>query len=203
MYENVEPWETLIFLSYKKFYIERTKVTSILRSNARLEPEDFQEKLETVDNPFILPYSKVSSQELSRFRDTKECMALRYELESENTRIRNALRGLYNLYIEKSGEHVNMLDCDNFSEEIFRLMLEELEGIAENLEEAGLVVATKTRMGKIIKAGLLIAYLNGKYVKNFAQVLLHEDMIKIGKRETLREDCIADLFLQEFRRVLT
>jgi hypothetical protein len=82
-------------------------------------------------------------------------------------------------------------------------MLEELEGIAENLEEAGLVVATKTRMGKIIKAGLLIAYLNGKYVKNFAQVLLHEDMIKIGKRETLREDCIADLFLQEFRRVLT
>ena len=37
-------------------------------------------------------------------------------------------------------------------------------------------------MGKIIKAGLLIAYLNGKYVKNFAQLLLHEDTIKVGKR---------------------
>jgi len=32
---------------------------------------------------------------------------------------------------------------------------------------------TKLRMGKIIKVGLMIAYLNGKYVKNFAQILLH------------------------------
>lgn len=37
-------------------------------------------------------------------------------------------------------------------------------------------------MGKIIKSGLLIAYLNGKYVKNFAQILLHEDIVKVGKR---------------------
>jgi hypothetical protein len=74
-------------------------------------------------------------------------------------------------------------------------MLEELEGIAENLEKARLVAATKTRLGKIIKAGLLIAYLNGKSVKNFAQVLLHEERIKIGG--------LSNLFLKEFRRVLT
>ena len=37
-------------------------------------------------------------------------------------------------------------------------------------------------MGKIIKAGLLIAYLNGKYIKNFSQIMVHEDMIKVGKR---------------------
>lgn len=37
-------------------------------------------------------------------------------------------------------------------------------------------------MGKIIKVGLLIAFLDGKYVKNFPQILIHEDMIKIGKR---------------------
>lgn len=58
-------------------------------------------------------------------------------------------------------------------------------------------------MGKIIKAGLLIAYLNGKYVKNFAQLLLHEDMLKVGKKETLREDCICDVFLKEFKKVLS
>jgi hypothetical protein len=46
-------------------------------------------------------------------------------------------------------------------------------------------------MGKIIQTGLLIAYLNGKYVKNFAQILLHEDTVKVGRRETLREDCAA------------
>jgi hypothetical protein len=37
-------------------------------------------------------------------------------------------------------------------------------------------------MGKIIKAALLIAYLNGKYIKKFPQIIIHEDMIKIGKR---------------------
>lgn len=41
-------------------------------------------------------------------------------------------------------------------------------------------------MGKIIKVGLLIGFLNGKYIKNFSQILIHEDLIKIGKRETLR-----------------
>lgn len=50
-------------------------------------------------------------------------------------------------------------------------------------------------MGKIIRSGLLIAYLEGKYVKNFGQILLHEDTVKIGKRETLREDCAADIYL--------
>ena len=33
MYDNTEPWEMLIFLSYKKFYVERTKAVSWLRAN--------------------------------------------------------------------------------------------------------------------------------------------------------------------------
>ena len=57
-----------------------------------------------------------------------------------------------------------------------------------------MVEPTRIRMGKIIKAGLLVAYLNGKYVKNFSQLILHEDMIKIGKKSTLREDSISHLF---------
>lgn len=66
-----------------------------------------------------------------------------------------------------------MLDCDNFSEEVYKLMLEELEGIAENLEDPELTTLIRVRMGKIIKVGLLIAYLNGKYIKNFPQIILH------------------------------
>ena len=93
-----------------------------------------------------------------------------------------------------------MLDCDNFSEEIYKYMREELEGISQNLNDPELESATRLRMGKIIKTGLLIAYLNGKYIKNFSQILIHEDMIKVGKRQTLREDNISKLFLEEFKR---
>lgn len=75
-----------------------------------------------------------------------------------------------------------MLDCDNFSQEIYKLMLEELDGISENLQDVELVTPTRIRMGKIIKVGLLIAFLDGKYVRNFPQILIHEDIIKIGKR---------------------
>lgn len=71
------------------------------------------------------------------------------------------------------------------------------------MQESSLVEVTKIRLGKIIRTGLIIAFINGKYIKNFAQILLHEDIIKIGKRETLREDCAADLFVAEFKRVLS
>jgi len=50
-------------------------------------------------------------------------------------------------------------------------------------------------MGKIIKTGFIIAFLNGKYIKNFSQILLHEDTLKMGKKQKLREDCIANLYL--------
>jgi len=62
------------------------------------------------------------------------------------------------------------------------MMIDELEGIAENLSDVDLVTPTRMRMGKIIKVGLLIGFLNGKYVRNFPQILVHEDMIKVGKR---------------------
>jgi hypothetical protein len=32
-----------------------------------------------------------------------------------------------------------MFDCDNFSEEVYKLMLEELDGISENLQEPSLI----------------------------------------------------------------
>jgi hypothetical protein len=42
---------------------------------------------------------------------------------------------MYNLIISKSGNHINMLYCDNFSDEIYIMMLEEIEQLIPNLEE--------------------------------------------------------------------
>jgi hypothetical protein len=82
MYENTEQWEVLIFLSYKKFYIERTKIGSILKAPS-IKKEIEESKLMTgCENPFILPYSKISEEELVRFRGSRECLALRHELET-------------------------------------------------------------------------------------------------------------------------
>lgn len=98
MYDSTEQWEVLIFLTYKKFYIERSKVTAYLRASPKKE-----DTLNAPQNPFILPYSKIDDSEIARFRGSRECVALLYEIEAEDRQIRNALRGLYNLYIEKSG----------------------------------------------------------------------------------------------------
>ena len=58
---------------------------------------------------------------------TSECRELREEIELENARIEESLRNLYNLAIEKSGQYVNMIECDNCSARIFKLMAEEIE----------------------------------------------------------------------------
>jgi hypothetical protein len=39
MYDSTEQWEVLIFLAYKKFYIERTKVATFLRNTPNKKEE--------------------------------------------------------------------------------------------------------------------------------------------------------------------
>ena len=68
MYENVEPWEVLIFLSYKKFYIERMKVVGMLKPGGQKEESVV---LAVRENPFTLPYSKISAKELAKFAGTR------------------------------------------------------------------------------------------------------------------------------------
>lgn len=40
----------------------------------------------------------------------------------ENVEISNSLRNVYNIVIEKSGNFINLIEIDNFSCEIYRLM---------------------------------------------------------------------------------
>lgn len=61
MYENTEQWEVLIFLSYKKFYIERTKIEAILKAPSVKREEESRLTHED-ENPFIFPYSKISEE---------------------------------------------------------------------------------------------------------------------------------------------
>ena len=65
----------LIFLAYKKFYIERSKVVAYLRASSKKE-----DLLSAPRNPFILPYSKIEDAEIARFRGGRECVALLYEI---------------------------------------------------------------------------------------------------------------------------
>ena len=77
----------------------------MLKSSANNEYAQSDESTSAFDslpdkeNPFILPYSKISDVEIKKFKETKECFALMIELEAENKSIRDALRGLYNRYI--------------------------------------------------------------------------------------------------------
>lgn len=61
MYEDLDDWEELIFLMYKKYYIERLKVLNVLKSAFGAKKEE----LEIPKNPFVLSPCKVSLGELS------------------------------------------------------------------------------------------------------------------------------------------
>jgi hypothetical protein len=82
---------------------------------------------------------------------------------------------MYNLIISKSGNHINMLYCDNFSDEIYVMMLEEIEQLIPNLEEFKVFEVTKIRLGKIVKVGILILFLNGKVIRNMAEIVTYDD----------------------------
>ena len=81
------------------------------------------------------------------------------KVREENKKIETALRELYNHIIEKSGRYINMLENDNFSEEIYFLMGEEVRLLGENSE---INIVKRGRMALSIKCCYLIAYLNGE-----------------------------------------
>lgn len=82
---------------------------------------------------------------------------------------------MYNLVISKSGDKINMLYCDNFSDDIYISMLEQIEQLIPNLEEYKLFEATKIRLGKIVKVGILLLYMNGKVIRNIAEIITFDD----------------------------
>lgn len=107
-------WDELIFLVYKKFYLERKKLIEAIKLKDYSFFSDAQMNLS-------------KSKQFKDFFNSNECRELRLDLERENIKIVESLRNLYNLAIEKSGQYVNMLENDNFSHRVFVLMAEEIE----------------------------------------------------------------------------
>lgn len=67
MYENLDDWEEMIFLVYKKYYLERIKVLDCLKNHVPF-------------NPFCLSPCAVTKEELKSFRKKLECQKMINEI---------------------------------------------------------------------------------------------------------------------------
>jgi hypothetical protein len=110
----VEGWDELLFLTYKKFFLERMKIHQALEASS------------PVYSPFRLPFAVVEPWDLREFNQSLAGVQLEERVKRENGMIRGALQEVYNHIIEKSGRYINLLEEDNFSEEIYWLMGEEV-----------------------------------------------------------------------------
>ena len=61
-------------------------------------------------------------EELQGFRKKLEGIKLAKEVELKNKTVVDSLRGFYNLIIEKSGNHINLEERNDFTREIFKDM---------------------------------------------------------------------------------
>lgn len=73
-------------------------------------------------NPFNLTVCSVMDEELQGFRKKLEGIKLAKEVELKNKTVVDSLRGFYNLIIEKSGNHINLEERNDFTREIFKDM---------------------------------------------------------------------------------
>lgn len=119
IYEEVDCWDELLFLTYKKFHLERGKVLQAI------------ENITPLSSPFRLPFAPVSTAELREFNPSIQGIRLEERVRTENQQIEGALRELYNHIIEKSGRYINLLEEDTFSEEVYWLMGEEVRLLGE------------------------------------------------------------------------
>ena len=78
IYEEVECWDELLFLTYKKFYLERVKIHQAMLGGSY--------------SPFRFPFAIVTGAELKAFAESIEGVRLEWKLETENELIRRALQ---------------------------------------------------------------------------------------------------------------
>lgn len=58
------------------------------------------------------------------------------------------------------------------------------------------------RLGKIVKAGILILYLNGKVIRNIAEIITFEDCDKIGEKKKIKAFTTYDLYYEVFEKMV-
>lgn len=71
-----------------------------------------------------------------------------------------------------------------------------------NLEEFKHFEVTKIRLGKIVKTGILLIHLNGKYVKNISEIVMFDDCEKIGEKKKIKTFTVYDLYYELFEKLV-
>lgn len=81
-------------------------------------------------------------------------------------------------------------------------MLAQIEKLLPNLDEFKVFEVTKIRLGKIVKAGILMLHLNGKYVRNISQIVMFDDCEKIGEKKKIKTFTSYDLYYEVFEKLV-
>lgn len=58
------------------------------------------------------------------------------------------------------------------------------------------------RLGKIVKAGILILYLNGKVIRNISEIITFDDCEKIGNKKKIKTFTTYDLYYEVFEKMV-
>lgn len=61
---------------------------------------------------------------------------------------------------------------------------------------------TKIRLGKIVKVGILILFLNGKVIRNMAEIVTYDDCEKIGHKKKIKTFTTYDLYYEVFEKLV-
>lgn len=61
---------------------------------------------------------------------------------------------------------------------------------------------TKIRLGKIVKVGILILFLNGKVIRNMAEIVTYDDCEKIGQKKKIKTFTTYDLYYEVFEKLV-
>ncbi len=84
--------------------------------------------------------------------------------------IKNAARDLYNKFIEKTSQNsnMNMHYSDDFTEDVFEDLNQEINMLTQSCGKSNKI---KHRINQAIIVGLILAHLEGFYLKDIEQIV--------------------------------
>lgn len=57
-------------------------------------------------------------------------------------------------------------------------------------------------MGKIVKSGILILFMNGKVIRNIAEIITFDDCEKIGSKRKIKTFTTYDMYYEVFEKMV-
>ena len=84
--------------------------------------------------------------------------------------VKNAVRDLYNKFIEKTSQNsnMNMYSTNDFTEDVLEDLNEEINMLIQSCGKSNKI---KYRINQAIRVGLILAHLEGFYLKDIEQIV--------------------------------